>query len=135
MLPVNVCNVTGFPDWFQDPSFAHIFKDLDRLYFPGRSSALPAPYQYRGSTVHPVRHKYNNKEDTPTYIYIFDSSPEGTECARQASGIHKIPQGPLSHMKELGKIHYRSIYTPLIIMYRDCCLRVGILAYGSRFEG
>ena len=130
-MPVEVSNVADFPDWFQDPSFGYIFKDLDRLSTPGRTGTLPTLYLYCGSTVHPVRHKYNDKEDTPTYIYIFDSSSEGTMHAQQASRIHKIPQGPLSHMKQLGKLHYRSFYTPLIIMYRACYLRVGFLAYGS----
>ena len=103
-MPVEVSNVADFPDWFQDPSFGYIFKDLDRLSTPGRTGTLPTLYLYCGSTVHPVRHKYNDKEDTPTYIYIFDSSSEGTMHAQQASRIHKIPQGPLSRMKELGKL-------------------------------
>lgn len=108
--PADIPNLTGFQDWSQDPSFAHIFEDIVKISIPKRPATLPVLYRYIGSRIHPARRHQNDKEDTPTYIYIFDSRAEGTEHARQASRIHKIPQGPIKNMKELGNSLYYTLF-------------------------
>lgn len=110
-LPPTLPNVPGFPDWSQDFAFKHIYEDIVKISIPDRPGTLPSLYQYQGPGVHPVRHLYDATDDAPTYIYVFDSRPEGVEHAQQASRIHKIPQGPLKRMEELGKLLIACVVT------------------------
>lgn len=92
----------GFPNWFTDPRFTHIFSDLERIEISNRPPTLPTLYKYVGSNVHPVRHLYPPNELSPTYIYVFDSSTEGTRFARDVGLIHSVPYGPVDEMVDHG---------------------------------
>ena len=52
-------------------------------------------------------------EDAPTYIYVFDSSQEGTKYARDVGLIHSVTYGPVDQMATHGKcsIHHTLDYT------------------------
>lgn len=134
-VPADIPNLPGYRDWSKDSSFAHIFKDIVKMDIPNRPATLPVLYKYAGSDIHPARCNQIDNEDTPTYVYVFDSSSEGTEHARQASRIHKIPQGPIKEMEKLGKIFFYVSRTNVSISYRTGCFRARLLACGSRFDG
>lgn len=107
--------IKGYPKWNEDPEFAHIFKDLEKIEIENRHPALPALYRWKGDSnlnnIHPARHMYNVRQRGDTYIYIFDSSSDGYKLAQKLESIHKgIPQGPLSKMKELGRFIMNHIY-------------------------
>ena len=91
-----------FPDWSTDPQFSHIFKDLVKVSMPDRPSTLPTIYRYVSSDPHPVRHRYNKVKGGNTYIYIFDSTPGGSELAHRLSLLHQTPQGPVDQVESLG---------------------------------
>ena len=103
----------GFHNWHADPNFAHIFSDLEKIDIRNRPLTLPVLYKYVGSSVHPVRHLHLPNEDAPTYIYVFDSSQEGTKYARDVGLIHSVPYGPVDQMATHGKcsIHHTLDYT------------------------
>lgn len=91
-----------FPDWFIDPQFSHIFKNLVKVSMPGRPSTLPTIYRYVSSDTHPVRHRYDKTKGGNTYIYIFDSTPGGSELSHRLSLLHQTPQGPVDQVEKLG---------------------------------
>ena len=94
----------GFPDWSSDPRYTHIFSDLEKVVIDKRPPTLPTLYKYTGSAIHPVRHTYAEGELPSTYIYIFDSSPEGIKYAQEVSLIQSVPYGPVKDMSNYGMV-------------------------------
>ena len=89
----NPGTLDAFPDWFTDPQFSHIFKDLVKVSMPDRASTLPTIYRYVSPEAHPVRHCYDKAKGGNTYIYVLKEKEKFTNLTCE---IHLL--GPPSHI-------------------------------------
>ena len=99
-------------------------KTRQRKDLPHRSLPLS------GSAIHPVRHPYAEGELPSTYIYIFDSSPEGIKYAQEVSLTHSVPYGPVKDMSNNGMVlsfltMYAYTYDRTQVFF-NCILAIGL---------
>ena len=120
----NPGTLDAFPDWFTDPQFSHIFKDLVKVSMPDRASTLPTIYRYVSPEAHPVRHRYDKAKGGNTYIYVFDSTPRGSELAHRLSLLHQTPQGPVDQVESLGTYCILGVSRELMLIVIQGLLRL-----------
>lgn len=78
----------GYPDWSLNNKHSAIFKDLEKIEIANRPPSLPILYRYLGCQ-YPIRHMYNLNKPALTYVYVFDSSPDGCTLANKLEKAHQ----------------------------------------------